>query len=162
MSRLGVTLPPLLSCSQVHCASGWEDRAVPRLEPPLDVQRPVHRDPGQHEEGEPRVRPGAVAHSFPEPFAIFRGSCVHWSSLSAPRLFRSLPQHHSWAPSTLVVQCWVSLTRRALAPQSSHFATTVIPGGGLFPPSSSPGGCLRQDWLVDTAEEALGADSCHL
>lgn len=50
---LGVTprphpLPPY---SQVHCAGGWEDRAVPGPEPPPDVQRLVHCDPRQHEEG---------------------------------------------------------------------------------------------------------------
>lgn len=56
MSGLGMTLPRLLSYSQVHCASRWEDRAVPRPEPPTNVECPLHRDPGQHEEGEPRTK----------------------------------------------------------------------------------------------------------
>lgn len=56
MSGLGMTLPCLLSYSQVHCASGWEDRAIPRPEPPTDVECPLHRDPGQHEEGKPGTK----------------------------------------------------------------------------------------------------------
>lgn len=62
----GLTLPPLLASSQVHRASGWEDRAVPRPEPPTHVQRPLHRYPGQHEEGEPGAKPGAVARGYSE------------------------------------------------------------------------------------------------
>lgn len=61
MSGPGVTRPPLFSYSLVHRAGGWEDRALPRSEPPTDVQRPLHGDPGQYEEGEPGVKPGAVA-----------------------------------------------------------------------------------------------------
>lgn len=51
---LGVTRPhpPLPPYSQVHCAGGWEDRALPGPKPPPDVQRLVHCDPWQHEEGE--------------------------------------------------------------------------------------------------------------
>ena len=57
----GVMLPRLLSRSQVHRAGGWEDRAVPRPEPPADVQRPLHCDPGQHEEGKLEAKPGLAA-----------------------------------------------------------------------------------------------------
>lgn len=61
----GVTLPRLLSRSQVHRAGGREDRAVPRPEPPADVQCPLHCDPGQHEEGEPGAKPGPAARRPP-------------------------------------------------------------------------------------------------
>lgn len=98
MSGLGVTLPPLLSYSKVHRASGWEDRAVPRPEPPADVQRPLHCDPGQHEEGEPGAKPGAVASGSPKLPATPRGCRVPWACFSVPRLVRVPPQHQSRAP----------------------------------------------------------------
>lgn len=91
----GVTLPHLLSCSQVHRAGGREDRAVPRPEPPADVQRPLHCDPGQHEEGEPGVKPGPAARCLPS---------------SRP------PCRPLWAP-VLLLSAWVD--RGTLPPNST-------------------------------------------
>lgn len=138
-SGLNVTLPPLLSCSQVHCASGWEDRAIPRPEPPADVQRPLHRDPGQHEEGEPGLKPGPVARGSPEPPATPGGSHVHGPA-------SQFPDWSGLHPSTkarlqaLVVQRRVSSIGKAPASPSACFLTNVTLGRDFLPPSSSPRG----------------------
>jgi hypothetical protein len=77
---------PLLSYSQIHCAGGWEDRAVPGPEPPPDVQRPLYCDPRQHEEGEPGVSQTLT--------------CTRGGPCTLVLLPPSGPQRHGWAPDS--------------------------------------------------------------